>query len=309
MADLTITGLRVLRAVAQHGSFTAASQRLGYTQSAVSRQVASLETAAGTALFERTARGVRLTDAGQLLLGHADVVLDELDAARRGLAGLRAVERGRLRLGAFPTAVASLVPRALALFRARHPGVEFGLREGTTPAQLKRVRSGSADLAVIGEPPDADAGAGVALEPLLDDPLLLAVGRSHPLARRRVVALDSLANEAWILGSKDVTDTFLAAAWADRGWEPRVAFTALEWTAKLGLVAQGLGVTLVPGLAATGVRPDVALVRVRGERLLVRPVLLATRAGAEPSPQARVFAEVLHSVATDEAAALAQRLR
>src|SRR4051794_36655812 len=127
MADLTLAGLTVLREVAARGSFTAAAQSLGYTQSAVSRQVSGIEAAAGAPLFERAARGVRLTEAGRVLLRYADGVLDQMDAARRELAGMGDLAAGRLRLGAFPTAVAALVPRALDLLRGRHPGIQVSL--------------------------------------------------------------------------------------------------------------------------------------------------------------------------------------
>src|SRR5215208_2644070 len=106
MAAMTLVGMRVLRAVAEHGSFTAAAEMLGYTQSAVSRQVAAMESAAGAALFERAPRGVLLTEPGRVLVGHASAVLEQVDAAQRDLAGLRSLASGRVRLGAFATSVA-----------------------------------------------------------------------------------------------------------------------------------------------------------------------------------------------------------
>jgi DNA-binding transcriptional LysR family regulator len=308
MADLTLAGLRVVREVAVRGSFTGAADSLGYTQSAVSRQVSAMEAAAGATLFERGARGVRPTEAGQTLLRHAGEVLDRLDAAQRELQGLSSVAAGRLRVGAFPTAAAALLPRALARFGAAHPDLDVALREGTTPSQLRRVRSGSADIAVVGmlsgQPFDK---AGIALEPLVDDSLLLAVGASHPLARRRTVDVDALADERWIAASIDPRDTFLGA-FAALGWQPRIAFPVREWTAKLGLAAAGLGVTLVPGLAATAVREDVVLLRVRSPEPAARRVLLATRAGADPTPAARSFAELLHEVAAELAVELQRRI-
>src|SRR4051794_27310190 len=122
-SQMTLVGMRVLRAVADRGSFTAAALDLDYTQSAVSRQGAAMETATGAALFERAPRGVRLTEAGRVLLGHAGAVLDEVEAGERDLAGLRSLSSGRVRLGAFATSVAALVPRAVAAFRGRHPSV------------------------------------------------------------------------------------------------------------------------------------------------------------------------------------------
>jgi DNA-binding transcriptional LysR family regulator len=309
MAELSLTGLRVLREVAVRGSFTAAAESLGYTQSAVSRQVAALEAAAGMPLFERGARGVSLTEAGSALLRHGTTVLDKVDVARRELQGLSGTARGRLRVGAFPTAMAALLPRALASFRERLAGVEVTLREGGTPSQLRRVSAGSAELAVVGVLPGGrrTRDRRVALEHLVDDPLLLAVGRRHGLARRRSVDIDELSAESWIAASPKADDTFLGAwQWAE--WRPRVEFVAREWTAKLGLVAANLGVTLVPGLAADAVRPDVVLVRISGEHPVSRSVLVATRSGRGSARVIRTFAELLHQAAAELAAELQRRL-
>jgi DNA-binding transcriptional LysR family regulator len=309
MAELTLTGLRVLREVAAHGSFTAAAETLGYTQSAVSRQVASLEAAAGTPLFERAARGVMLTEAGRVLLAHADGVLDRLDTAQRELAGVGRRVKGRLRVGAFHSALAELVPRAIARFRAEHPEAEIVLREGTTPAQLKRVSSGAVDLAVIasraGERP---AGERLAFEPLIDDPLLLAVARDHPMARRGSLQVNDLAGESWIARSAAPDDTVLGI-WPALEDRPQVSFVASDWTAKLGLVAAGLGVTVVPGLAARSLREDVRLVRVRGEHAQSRLVSVATRVGGELPPAAAPFVQVLHDVAAELSVELERRIR
>jgi DNA-binding transcriptional LysR family regulator len=300
MADLSLNGLRVLREVATHGSFTAAAVSLGYTQSAVSRQIAALESAAGTPLFERRARGVQPTDAGAALLRRAAGVLEEVDGAQRELEGFSAGDTGRLRIGAFPTAVAALIPRAVSRFRDRRPGVEVALREGGTRSQLRRMSSGNVDLAVVGVLPGSELPRDrrIELEHLTDDPLLLAVGRGHRLARRRTVDIDDLARETWIAASPKADDTMLGAwQWAD--WTPRVGFVVREWTAKLGLVAANLGVTVVPGLAADAVRDDVALVRLRGAKTASREVFVATRAGAEPSPAVSSFSEQLHDAADE----------
>lgn len=310
MAEISPTGLRVLREVAAQGSFTAAARTLGYTQSAISRQVAALETAAGTPLFERTARGVHLTEPGESLLGRATTVLDELDAAQRELAGMAELATGRLGVGAFPTAMAGLVPRALAGFRASQPTVRIGLREGVTSSQIKRLVSGVIDVAVIGTLPGAREihDRRIALEHLIEDPLLLAVGREHPLARRRSVDLDDLADESWIAGSAKASDSMIGAwQWAE--WRPRVALIAKEWTAKLGLVAAGLGVTLVPGLAAAAVRRDVALIRIRSDWPASREVSIATLAGSGAPPFVRQFTDLLYETATQMASELQTRIR
>jgi DNA-binding transcriptional LysR family regulator len=310
MSDLNLTGFTVLREVAEQGSFTAAARSLGYTQSAVSRQVAGLERAVGVPLFERTARGVRLTDAGEALFRRAGTVLNEVDAARRELAGISERAAGRLRVGAFPTAVASLVPRALAGVRRLQPAVEISLREGGSKTELKRLVAGSVDVAVLGVLPGGRMSRDrrVALEHLVDDPLLLAVGSAHPLARRRTVEIDDLAEERWIAATPSASDTLIGAwQWAD--WQPRVEMIAKDWTAKLGLVAAGLGVTLVPGLAADAVRPDVALVRIRSGRAVSREVLLATRSEQEQPPSVPTFIELLHETAAEMTAELQRRIR
>jgi DNA-binding transcriptional LysR family regulator len=309
MADFTLVGFSTLREVAERGSFTAAAAALGYTQSAVSRQIGAMETAAGTPLVLRRARGVELTEHGRALLRHAVALLDQVDGARRELAGLDEQAAGRLRVGAFATAVGALLPAALVAFRRRHARVDVALHEGMTPAQLRRVRAGTTDLAVVGafggQALDVD---GLILDPLLDDPLLIAVARSHPLAGRTRVDAEELVGERWITGGTDA-DNPLLGVWPSLRGRARVAFVAREWTAKLGLVAAGLGITVVPGLAAAAVRPDVALVRVGDDAAMTRSVLVATRAGEAPPPYADAFGEELRGAAAHVAADLQRRLR
>jgi len=309
MSDFSVVGLRVLCEVAARGSFTAAADSLGYTQSAVSRQVAGLEAAAGARLFERASRGVMLTDSGSALLRHAVEVIDRLEAAKRELSGVADGASGRLRVGAFPTAVAALLPRALAAYRVGHAGVKVSLREGTTPTQLRQLASGASELAVVGVMPGRAPGEErVAFEALLEDPLLLAVARGHRLARERIIDLDDLAGEQWIAGSNNADDTLLGV-WPSLEWQPHVAFIAREWTAKLGLVAAGLGVTVVPGLAAVAVREDIALVRVRSTKPAVRAIALATAAGSDPPAHVRAFADALHDAAGEIAIELQERVQ
>jgi len=287
----------VLRAVAAQGSFTAAAMTLGYTQSSVSRQVAALEDAAGARLFDRRARGVRLTDAGAALLTHAVAVTDQLELARKDLQAIDGSTAAKLRLGAFPTALAALVPRAVAMLRTRHPELAITLREGTTPSQLRRLDAGTAELAVIavlsGQRPDP---ALFTFEPLLEDHLLLALPREHALAGSRSVEVRQLEREAWIAASAD-PDGVLLGVWPSLEWRPHVAYIARDWTAKLGLVAAGLGITVIPGLAVPGIRRDVALVRVVGGDPAARTVALAARKGTHPPKHTAALTEALHQAA------------
>jgi DNA-binding transcriptional LysR family regulator len=288
--------------VARRGSITAAADELGYTQSAVSRQVAALEASIGAPLFDRRARGVDLTAHGRLLLPHAESLLERMEATRRALRQLDQVADGQLRVGAFPTANALLVPRALAVFREQHPHVALSLVEGATQRQLARLDAGDIDLAVVSAFPDQRlSGEQVTLSPLLDDRMLVALPRSHPLARRRRLRLAELAADSWIAGASGVEDRLLDPNRLQPDFEPLLNFDVREWTAKLGLVAAGLGITLVPSLAARAVRPDIALVALHPDERATRKVYAATARGRARSPATRAFLTVLRRQARDSA--------
>ncbi|SEU06409.1 LysR family transcriptional regulator [Nonomuraea wenchangensis] len=258
--------LRLLDEVARSGSFTAAAELLGHTQSAVSRRVAALERAAGGPLFERLPRGVRLTPAGAALHRHAVAVLDRLERAGEELAALHAGRGGTLRLGAFATANVDLVPGTLRRFAARRPGVELRLVEGLTTKLLARLRAGALDAAVVSDYPAglpaADAGR---LVPLREDRLLVALPTGHRLAAEAEVDLRDLAGETWIEAAPRGQPTLLLAACAAAGFAPRGGLRVAEWTGKFGFVAAGLGVTLVPELAARAVPAGLVLRPLRGQ--------------------------------------------
>src|SRR5215470_7223169 len=156
---LDVRRLKVLREVARRGSFSAATEALSFTQPAISRQIAALEAEAGTQLVDRRARGVRLTLAGELLLEHADAILDRLAAAETQLEALAGLAGGRLRLGTFGTANATLIPLAIREFGATHPEVELRLVEGVSARLARRLCAGEVDLAVLSdhEPLEIDA--------------------------------------------------------------------------------------------------------------------------------------------------------
>ncbi|MER6633074.1 LysR family transcriptional regulator [Streptomyces sp. NPDC000987] len=295
--DVSTVWLRVFLEVARHGSFTLAARTLGWTQSAVSRQISSLEAALGGGpLFDRLPRGVRPTEAGRILVPHAEAVTEALHGAGRELAALREAADGRLRFGAFATADAALVPHALAAFRARHPRVRVSREEGLTPALLGLLDAGRLDLAVVSTTGRAPLEA-YELHHLLDESLYVAVAAGHPLAGRDgPVRLGELADADWISGSSRPEGTLLDTA-SRQGFRPRVAHVVAEWTAKQGYVAAGLGVALVPALAAASVRPDVALLRVLDEDAPARAVYAATVRGRTPSPAALAFLAALREAA------------
>jgi DNA-binding transcriptional LysR family regulator len=285
--DVSHTGLRILREIAQAGSFSAAAHSLGYTQSAVSRQVAALETASGRRLFDRSRHGVALTPAGTRLLATAVRVLDELDGTLRELSGDE-VAAAPVRLGAFATAAAGLVPRALA---ALAPPLKVTLREGTTPALTRALRAGSLDLAVIARtppfrPPDAESPA-LELTTLSERELVIGVSTRHPFATARAIEVQQLAGQIWVASRSGPGDTLLGV-WPGLAERPDVRYVVRDWLAKLQIVSAGLAITtLAPTIRE--VLPDgVKAVAVRGEPQETRRIVLARRPGPLDGAPARV---------------------
>jgi DNA-binding transcriptional LysR family regulator len=304
---MDIVWLEVFREVARRGSFTAAAAALRYTQSAVSRQIAALELDTGTTLFDRVPRGVRLTDEGRCLLDHAEVVLGRLDTARRDLAALRDLDTGRLRVGAFATADAALVPRAMATFHIGYPSVMLSLAEALTPVLLTQLRDGEVDIGVISVAPgravDTD---GLELTHLLDDPMLVAIPREHRLAKRRTLRYAELAEDHWIAGWQNPEDTLMGTV-LPSGFQPDIRYVVPGWTAKLGLVAAGLGVTLMPGLAALAARPDILIKRLHPDDTPARAIYAATPVRTSKPPAVQHFLSILADSVTQLRAELAHR--
>ena len=301
---LDVKRLRVLREVAARGSFSAAAEALSYTQSAVSQQIAALEREAGTVLVERNARGVRLTDAGRALVGHADVILARLADAEAELEAIAGMRGGRLRMVSFPTAGATIAPRAIARFRDHHPGVEVTLAPREPDEGLESLKAGECDIALTveaGFEPVVDDT--IERRHLLDDPFYVCVRAGHPVASKARIRLADLADEAWIMGTtgRCPDGLVLERACQGAGFEPRVAFQSDDYVAIQGFVAAGVGVCLIPDLAMVAVRDDVVIRRLEG-RPLVRRVLAATLAGGYVSPAAAAMLEILGEVGAEWAA-------
>ncbi|QFZ19541.1 LysR substrate-binding domain-containing protein [Saccharothrix syringae] len=287
LSDASPTTLRVFREVVERGTLTAAAAALGYTQSAVSRQVAALERAAGAVLLERRHDGVGPTAAGHVVLRRAAAVLDHLDAADRELAGLPA-DAGTVRLGWFASAGAALVPRAIAALRRTHPAVTVTTREGSTPALVRALRAGTLDLAVLASAPPFrpfDEGTPpLRVRVLAERPLRVAVPATDPLAAADAVSLADLRGRRWIAG-RSGPDELLLGAWPGLDERPEVAHVARDWLAKLQLVATGAGITTVPASLAAVLPPGVKLLAVRDGPREQRRVVLARLPGplAEPA--------------------------
>jgi DNA-binding transcriptional LysR family regulator len=296
--EFSPTGLRVLREVAQRGSFTAAAHALGYTQSAVSRQVAALETAAGRPLFARRRDGATLTAAGATLLTRAIRVLDELDAAASELTGTP-LTAGPVRVGAFPTAMAALMPGVLSSLPR---GLVVSVREGSTPVLTRSLRAGTLDLAVLAQAPpfrplDAETPALRRIT-LAERELLVCVGMGHPFAARDAVDVRELVGQVWVAGRSD-TGEALPGVWPGLPERPDVRYVVRDWWAKLRLVAAGLAVTTIPPVALRLLPHDVHTVAVRGGSQETRRLVLGHRAG--PLTDAvRLVAEALRQASTHD---------
>ena len=306
---LDVRRMRVLREVAQRGSFSAAADALAYTQSAVSQQIAALEREAGTILVERSARGVRLTDAGRALVAHADVILARLADAEAELEAIAGLRGGRLRMAAFPSAGASIMPEAIARYRERHPAIELSLEPAEPGPALAKLRSGEVDIALditVAFRPEPDDG--IDRLHLLDDPMYVALPANHPLAHKRGLKLDELADESWILGSTNScpdASVFLRACQL-AGFEPHIAFNSDDYYAMQGFVAAGVGASFIPDLALMPVRDDI-VVRSLGARPPIRRIMAATLKDSFRSPAKLAMLDVLAEVG-DEFAGKHRRL-
>ena len=278
------------REVARLGSFSRAAEALSLTQPAVSQQVAALERQAGTRLLERGPGGLSLTPAGELLLAHADVVADRLRLASGQLDELSAHAARELRVGAFPSALATRVPRALARVTAERPEVKANVAEGTTEELVARVRSGALHVAVCFQDaavPRREHEGAERLD-IGEEPFMALLPPGHRLAGRGPIGLDELAGETWVAPSRT---GLIARACEEAGFTPAIRYVSRDPLANRGMVAAGLAVAVSPALLAAEFT-GVAVVPVReAPRRAVYALLPVTGA----TPLARAFAAALAS--------------
>src|SRR3954447_16768799 len=298
---LDVRRMRVLREVAQQGSFSAAAEALSFTQSAVSQHVAALERETGAQLVDRGPRGVRLTDAGRALVSHADAIIARIDDAEEELAAIAGLREGRLRLASFQSAGATLVPRAVAAFRDRHPGVELAMIQAEPEEATERLNAGDIDLALLYdyEPIRSMLNGELELTHLLEDPYDIILPKGHRLAERKTLRLRDLSEESWISSTVGGGCRLIhERACQDAGFEPAVAFESDETLAAQALVAAGVGVTMLPRLALAAVHPGV-VVRELPAGQLVRRIWAARLASAYRSPACEAMLQILRDVAEE----------
>jgi DNA-binding transcriptional LysR family regulator len=288
---VTLVQLRVLDAVRRHGSVTAAAEELSYTQPSLSHHLSRLEAQTGAQLLQRVGRGIRLTEAGRLLADRAAEIIGRVDSATAELSTLVGLNAGRVRLAGFGSVMSSLVPRAAAVLAERHPGLELALTDTHPEEALQLLRAGHVDVALIFRydetAPEED---GVRLVHLLDDPLfLLTTGGGTTLAEHR--------DSTWVAGCERCR-SHLVEMCEHAGFTPRLASSTDDMVVMQSLVAAGMGVTTIPGLALQAHRHPA----VTASRLDVPPRQIhAATYGEPPDPPATA---ALVSALVEVAAAL-----
>ena len=259
---MDLNRLRVLAAVAREGSVTRAAEALHYSQPAISHHLGRLEAELGIPLLQRAGRGVRLTEAGRVLADRADEILGRVRSAEAEVAAYAGLRAGRVRLATFPSVLATVVPRVAARLLASHPELELALTECEPPEAITALRNGDVDVALVFEhddprPPVADMTATA----LFDEPIYLVTpggrdrDRAMPDPPRRSSGqrggpgpLARYADKRWIAGCQRCRAHLLAMCERD-GFVPDIAFETDDYVATQALVAAGMGVTTLPGLA------------------------------------------------------------
>ncbi len=299
--------LRVLREFRERGTVTATAAALHLTPSAVSQQLAGLARDLGFAVIEREGRRVKLTPRGSALLAHGDAVFARLEQARLELQAWDRTIQGEVTIGAFSSALISLLPRALSSMRTELPELHVSLQQLEPPALFDLLDAGKVDLAVAvsfdGSPSNGDPRYHrVELGP---DVLDVAMHQDHPLATKEQIDLQALQDDQWISGTPGgccatITSTACAAA----GFTPRIAHRVDDWHAVAQLIRQGHAVGLIPRLAQESMSPDLAIRPVRGPRPQ-RHLFAAVREGSQQSPVTKAMLKIIRAAASGRAGAIA----
>lgn len=279
--------LRVLAAVARTGSVTAAARELHYSQPSVSHHLARLEVETGAQLIQRVGRGIRLTEAGTVLAERAAEILGRLDAAAAELDTYVGLSTGRVRVATYTTALVALLPQLAAAFATKYPGLQIEIIDTHPPEAMAMLRAGEVDAALVFGYEDArDQLDGVRLHFLRDDPTYLLTLDDRP-------RLTDHRNDRWV-GGCDRCRAHLVETCAREGFEPHIAYSTDDMVAIQALVAAGMGVATIPGLALRAHRhPDVNAFEIPGAE---RHIFVATYGDPPDPPPTTALLEVLSSL-------------
>ncbi|WP_411700417.1 LysR family transcriptional regulator [Conyzicola sp.] len=298
---LDLQSVRIVRAIAETGSITAAARALGYSQPAISQHLQRTEVRLGMALVTRVGRSVRLTEAGTVLARHALTITSAFDAAEGDLADLAGLRTGNVRLAAFPTASSTIVPRLLAALAAGHPGITVTYIEAQPPEAVQLLRDGGIDLAITfsypGDraDPHGDSASGLTMQPLFTEEMVVVIPSRHPLTSHDVIDVAMLAGERWIAGCPRCRGHLLAVCEV-AGFAPTITFETDNASAVMNMVASGLGVAMLPRLAlATATLPVGAVIRPHSPRS-VRSIQAIANDGARRVPSLAATGAVLQAL-------------
>lgn len=288
---MRIHHLKALVAVAERGSFTGAAVALAISQSSLSHAIADLEQQLGASLFVRGRRGAQLTEAGRRVLVHARQALASLESIRVEADGIRGALSGRLRIGSIPSATVDLLPKAMAQFARRHPGVDLVLLEEPSQGMQQLVEwlgNGTIDVALLETPV-----SGAEVVPLIQDELCAIVSSRSPLAGHKQLSVRELAKEPFIL-SRYSTERLIHAAYAREGLAPAIRFELQDLGTLVSMVREGLGISIVPKVAFPVPPTGVSLISVSPR--IRRQLGHAVNPLYRPSPAAEAFVEALQEV-------------
>jgi molybdate transport repressor ModE-like protein len=300
--ELDLHTVRIVRAIAETGTITAAARQLGFSQPAISQHLQRTEARLGVPLVIRAGRSIRLTEAGQLLARHAVAISSAMDAAAGDLAELAGMRTGTARIAAFPTASSTIIPRLLSTMAREHPGIVVTYIEAEPPEAIAMLREGAIDLAITfsypGDRADPHVGlaSGLALTPLFTEEVVLALPEAHPLAADSAVIVHDLVAERWIAGCPLCRGHLLAVC-ESAGFDPVIDYETDNAIAVLHLVASSLGVALLPRLAlATATVPPGAAIRATSP-VSIRSIQLVGSTGAERVPSLAAAIGAIRSLA------------
>lgn len=280
--------------IAQTGSFNRAAERLYLTQPSVTARIQALEKELGQLLFERKPRGVRLTDAGRVLLPHAERVLQDIRKAKRAVADLETATGGTLWVGSALTTSTYTLPQILAKFKASYPGVEVSVRTGRSQQIQQLVLDDSVQMGLVHSP--LASHADIAATPLYDEPIVLVVHPGHPLEGRGEVTAEQLASEPFITSDKASGYWALVEQfWASAGLAPRVTMELDSIEATKRMVMSGLGLAMLPKGTVEGEiqTRQLVMVPLADGAHLTRQTILIYRRGKIWSGISKAFLEVL----------------
>jgi molybdate transport repressor ModE-like protein len=303
--DLDLHSIRIVRAIAETGTITGAARALGFSQPAISQHLQRTEARLGVPLVIRAGRGIRLTEAGQLLARHAVAISSALDAASGDLAELAGVRAGSARIASFPSASSTIIPRLLRTMAERHPGIQLTYVEAEPPEALTMLREGAIDLAVTfsypgdRSDPHRDIASGLSITPLFTEEVMLALPDGHRQAPSQNVDVSLLSGERWIAGCPLCRGHLLAVC-ESAGFTPTIDHETDNAVAVLHLVASGLGVALLPrlALATTSVPAGVTIRAVAPSS--TRSIQLVHHADATRVPSLAVTVDVIRAIVGDD---------